>query len=80
VITEFCPNKDNGNTRSIMPELRNPLREEERNQIRSLINTNCIGFISKRETNLLGYILIASLANKRESKNENISTTVTQRS
>jgi hypothetical protein len=50
---EFCPNKDNGNTRSIMPELRNPL---------------------------LGYILIASLANKRESKNENISTTVTQRS
>ena len=55
-----------------MPELRNALNKET-NQLsngKKKVRTT-------KETNLFGYVLVASFANKRESKNEDICTTVT---
>ena len=59
-----------------MPELRNPLNKETKFRISSAMGRRKLE--ARKETNLFGYVLVASFANKRESKNEDICTTVTQ--
>lgn len=34
LVTKFCANEDDGNTRSIVPQLRNPLRENRSRRIK----------------------------------------------